>query len=92
MSKKSKTHQLRELRTDTTAVAMLARMIVLELARSSLERLDVREHMRRRRAAERRRRALELSAAALVLSVAGVAIRHSLHAPDGTGAEPTATA
>jgi hypothetical protein len=92
MSKHSTTEQLRELRTDTNAVAMLARLVVAELARSSLERLDVREYVRRKRAAERRRRALELGAAALVLSVAGIAIRHALHTPDGTGTEPASTA
>jgi hypothetical protein len=92
MSKHSTTEQLREFRNDTSAVATLARLIVAEIARSSLERLDVREHLRRRRAAERRRHAVELGAAVLVLSVAGVAIRHALHAPDSASAGPAATA
>jgi hypothetical protein len=92
MSKHSTTEQLHELRTETSVVATLARLIFAELARSSLERLDVREHLRRRRTAERRRHAVELGAAVLVLSVAGVAVRHALHTPDDTDATPAAAA
>lgn len=91
MSKHSTTQQLRDLRTETSAVAMLARMIAAELARSSLERLDVREYLRRKRAAERRRRAMEFGAAAVVLAVAGMAARHALHTPDDRFAGPTET-
>ena len=91
MSKHSTTKQLRELRSDTNAVAMLARMIVAEIARSSLERLDVREYLRRKRAAERRRRVMEFGAAAVVLAVAGLAARHALHTPDDQFAGSTET-
>lgn len=88
MSKKSTTEQLRELRTETGTVAMLARMIAAELMRSSLERMRVREHARRRRAAERRRRALGFGAAALVLASAAVAARRAYAPGDSWEPEP----
>lgn len=82
MSKHSPTEQLRELRNDGRFAAILTRLVVAELVRASLERLDVRERLHRKRAAERRRRALEVAGAALALTVAGIAARHALHTPE----------
>jgi hypothetical protein len=82
MSNHSPTKQLRELRNDGTVVAMFTRLMVAELVRSSLDRLDVRARLRRKQAAQRRRRALEVAGAAFALAVAGIAARHALHTPE----------
>lgn len=92
MFEKSTTRQLRELRVHTRTAALLAKVLLAELARASLEAADVRDRIRRRRVSPWRRRALELGAAAAVLTTAGLVARHAMHGPDGSPDEKPATA
>lgn len=91
MFEKSTTRQLRELRVHTRTAALLAKVLLAELARASLEAADVRDRIRRRRVSPWRRRTLELGGAVVVLTTAGLVARHAMH-DDASADEPPATA
>ena len=67
-----------DLRLDARTAALLCRLGVAELARWSLENIDVTERLRRQSHA-RRDRALKVGAVALGFVVAAVALRRARH-------------
>jgi hypothetical protein len=70
-----------QIRVDTRAATVLARLALAELARWSLENADLRDRLRRNRPS-RRERALKVGAVALGFAVASLVVSRVRHQGD----------